>query len=158
MMNWKAAVVPALGLLLLAVAPAAAQVRPVVHLTPALAGFDGDTIHLTALNVCEVPVQVKMTLLDGETGRPVGEGFNDVVEPQRTAAVDTRLDFRAVSAKRVYSRVEVSAGPGGAGPMINCVALHGAPVIGQMEILQPGGGPVRIGLLLPAVQKVREAR
>ncbi|HAX41842.1 MAG TPA: hypothetical protein PLF84_05840 [Bryobacteraceae bacterium] len=148
---------PAVALFVLFSTSAAAQVRPIVHFTPALAASEDDRLFMTALNVCEIPVQVRMTLLDGATGRPVGTPWDAVVEPQRTAQIDAQINARGVTAQRVYARVEVAPGPGGPGPMINCVALHGAPVIGQLEIKAPGGGPVAIGLLLPAVQKVREA-
>lgn len=144
------------GLMIAFGAAAAAQVRPIVHYTPAVVAGEGETAYVTALNVCEVPVHVRIQLFDGASGSPVGTPFSAVVDPQRTGQIDATLNQRSVNAQRVYARVEVSPGPGGAGPMINCSAVHGAPVIGQMEIKSPGGNTTT-ALLLPAVQKVREA-
>lgn len=142
-----------LASLLCFAATASAQMRIIPHVTRAVGVVEGSTALLTAVNLCSEPVHVVMQLVDGATGDPVGGSWDADVEPNRTAQLD--LVVGAASGgptPRLLGLIDVTPSSS-ATRTPKCLRGKNAPILGQLELTAPGGEP----LLLPAVQKVREA-
>lgn len=115
-------------------------------------GLEGETVLLSALNLCDVPLHVTMRIVDGITGDPLGASWDADVPVGRAAHLDVVLGvLTGGAAHRVWGEVEVS--PPASAETPSCLRGRNVPVSGQLEIVSPGGAR----LLLPAVQKVRIA-
>jgi len=141
-------------LLGLSPSPASAQNKYIVKANQAYAAgaaVEGDTALLTALNTCNVPLRIRLTLVDGDSGADLVPVAETDVAPGRTVHLDTVLGpVSAGLAHRVVARAEaevadsVTVSP-------DCLQSRSQPMVVQFEIHKPGG----MVHLLPAVQKVR---
>ena len=135
------------------VSPAAAQPKYIVKAETAVSAFEGDTVLLTALNVCDVPVHIAMNIVNSATGDPIGSAWDADVPAGRSAHLDAVLGpLVSGAAHRIAGNIVVSPTADSSSPP-KCLRGKGSPFIGQLELVSPGG----VRLLLPAVQKVREA-
>jgi len=143
-------------LLGLSSSPASAQNKYILKANSAFAvaaAVEGDTALLTALNTCSVPMHVRLTLVDGDSGADLAPASEVDVAPGRTVHLDTVLGpVSAGLAHRVVATVDATL-PEAATEVPECLRRRNAPVVVQFEIHKPGGTV----LLLPAVQKVRIA-
>jgi hypothetical protein len=136
------------------VSPAAAQPKYIVKAETAVSGFEGDTVLLTALNACDAPVHIVMSLVNSVTGDIIGSAWDADVPAGRSAQLDVVLGpLVSGAAHRVAGNIVVSPTADSSNAP-KCLRGKNSPILGQLELVTPGGAH----LLLPAVQKVREAR
>lgn len=153
----KSLVVIAAGLVasvLLPASPALAQNKYIVKANESFflgSAGENDAALLTALNLCDVPIHVRMTLVDGATGNDVATAWEGDLAAGRTTQLDAVLGAPSGGvAHRLVATVKATL-PTAVTVVPDCMKGKALAVSAQFEIVKPGGS----SMLLPAVQKVR---